>query len=157
MQLLLVLFVRQILLEAFETRFHLSAHLLREFHDESPKFYKHILSIFKVFCEKGVLRNFTKFTGKHPCQSLFFNKFLLKKRLWHRCFPVNFVKFLGTPFLLNTSGRLLLNEQMKILKDGHSSDISAHSAQNKTYDKIREHFYWPNRSNDIREWMSFIG
>ena len=23
---------------------------------------------------------------------------LLKKRLWHRCFPVNFTKFLGTPF-----------------------------------------------------------
>ena len=23
---------------------------------------------------KGVLRNFTKFTGKHLCQSLFFNK-----------------------------------------------------------------------------------
>ena len=33
---------------------------------------------------------------------------LLKKRLWHRCFPVNFVKFLRTPFLQNTSGRLLL-------------------------------------------------
>ena len=32
----------------------------------------------------------------------------LKKRLWHRCFPVNFVKFLRTPFLQNTSGRLLL-------------------------------------------------
>ena len=29
---------------------------------------------------------------------------LLKKRLWHRCFPVNFVKFLRTPFLQNTSG-----------------------------------------------------
>ena len=28
----------------------------------------------EVFCKKGVLRNFTKFTGKHPCQSLFFNK-----------------------------------------------------------------------------------
>ena len=27
-----------------------------------------------VFCEKGVLRNFAKFTGKHLCQSLFFNK-----------------------------------------------------------------------------------
>ena len=26
-----------------------------------------------VFCKKGVLRNFTKFTGKHLCQSLFFN------------------------------------------------------------------------------------
>ena len=59
--------------------------------------------------KKGVLRNFTKFTGKHLCQSLFFNKVaglrpatLLKKRLWHRCFPVNFVKFLRTPFLQNT-------------------------------------------------------
>ena len=27
-----------------------------------------------VFCEKGVLRNFVNFTGKHLCQSLFFNK-----------------------------------------------------------------------------------
>ena len=26
--------------------------------------------------------------------------------LWRRCFPVNFVKFLKTPFLQNTSGRL---------------------------------------------------
>ena len=26
------------------------------------------------FCEKGVLKNFTKFTGKHLCPSLFFNK-----------------------------------------------------------------------------------
>ena len=33
----------------------------------------------------------------------------IKKRLWHRCFPVNFAKFLRTPFLQNTSGRLLLN------------------------------------------------
>ena len=32
----------------------------------------------------------------------------IKKRLWHRCFPVNFVKFLRTPFSQNTSGRLLL-------------------------------------------------
>ena len=27
-----------------------------------------------IFCKKGVLRNFTKFTVKHLCQSLFFNK-----------------------------------------------------------------------------------
>ena len=26
----------------------------------------------EVFCEKGVLRNFAKFTEKHLCQSLFF-------------------------------------------------------------------------------------
>ena len=25
---------------------------------------------------------------------------LLKKRLWHRCFPVNFAKFLRTPFII---------------------------------------------------------
>ena len=33
---------------------------------------------------------------------------LLKKNLWHRCFPVNFTKFLRTPFLQNTSGQPLL-------------------------------------------------
>ena len=64
---------------------------------------------------KDVLKNFTKFTGRHLCQSPFFNKVaglrpvtLLKKRLQRRCFPVNFVKFLRTPFLQNTSRRLLL-------------------------------------------------
>ena len=43
--------------------------------------------------KKGVLKNFAKFTGKHLCQSLFFNKVAglrLQKELWHRCFPVNF-------------------------------------------------------------------
>ena len=41
--------------------------------------------------------------GKYPCQSLFFNKaagFLLNERHWHRCFPVNFAKYLRTPFLI---------------------------------------------------------
>ena len=59
---------------------------------------------------KGALTNFTKFTGKHLQQSLFFNKKTLsKKRFSHRCFPVNSAKFLRRPFLQNTSGRLLLN------------------------------------------------
>ena len=56
--------------------------------------------------KKGVLKNFAKFTGNDLCQSLFFNKVaattLLKKRLWQVCFPVNFMKFLRTPFLQNT-------------------------------------------------------
>ena len=43
----------------------------------------------------------------------FFNKLansatFLKKRLWHKCFPVNFAKSLRTLFLQNTSGQLLL-------------------------------------------------
>ena len=43
-----------------------------------------------MFCKSGVHRNFAKSTGKHLCQSLFFNEVagmkpstLLKKRLWH--------------------------------------------------------------------------
>ena len=35
---------------------------------------KHRSSRPEVFCKKGVLRSFAKFTGKHLCQSLFFNK-----------------------------------------------------------------------------------
>ena len=68
-----------------------------------------------MFCRKGVLRNFAKFTRKHLCQSLFLNKVvclrpatLLKKRLWHRCFPVNFTKFLRTPFSTEHPRWLLL-------------------------------------------------
>ena len=59
---------------------------------------------------KGVLKNFTKFTGKHLCQSVFFNKeTLLKKRLWHRYFPVDFVKFLRTPFFIEHLWWLVLD------------------------------------------------
>ena len=70
----------------------------------------------EVFCRKGVLRDFTKFTGKHLCESLYLIKVagrgpatLLKKRLWQRCFPVNFVKFLRTPFFKEHLWWLLLN------------------------------------------------
>ena len=67
--------------------------------------------------KKGVLRNFAIFTWKYLCQSLFLIKLqalgvrpasLLKKRLWRKCFPVNFAKFLGTPSLQNASGWLFL-------------------------------------------------
>ena len=70
-----------------------------------------------VFCKKSVLRSFAKFTGKYMCQSLFFNKVtglrpatLFKKKLWHRCFSVNFLKFLRRHFLQNTFERLILKE-----------------------------------------------
>ena len=89
---------------------------------------RHRSSHQRCSIKKGVLRNFTNFTGKHLCQSLFFNKVaglrpatLLKKRLWHRCFPVNFVKFLRTPFLQNTSGRLLLETFTNTCHKCHNS------------------------------------
>ena len=77
----------------------------------------------EVFCKKGVLRNFKKFTGKHLCQCLFLNKVaglspatLLKKRLWHRCFPVNLAKFLRTPFFREHLWWLLFNQMQANLK-----------------------------------------
>ena len=60
---------------------------------------------------RNVLRNFAKFTEKHLCQSLSFNKVaglrpatLLKKRLWHKCFPVSFAKLPRTPFFTEPPG-----------------------------------------------------
>ena len=40
------------------------------------RFY--LTSRLKVFCKKGVLRNFSKFTGKHQCWSVF----LIKLQAW---------------------------------------------------------------------------
>ena len=47
----------------------------------------------KFSIKKGVLTNFSKFTGKHLCQSLLF------KRLYYRIFSVNFPKFVGPLFI----------------------------------------------------------
>ena len=119
----------------------------------------------KVFCKKGILTNFTKFTGKRLCQSLYLNKvaglrpkktfwtfelyiwqiyfhhwwnFLclrsatsLKKRLWHRSFPVNSFKFLGTPFYIEHLWWLLLNYAIKfhniLTKGPEQSDWTSYS------------------------------
>ena len=57
----------------------------------------------------GVLRNFEKITGKYLCLR---PATLSEKRLWQRYLPVDFAKFLRTPFSQNTSGRLLLHFEM---------------------------------------------
>ena len=108
----------------------------------------------EVFCnKKSVLRNIAKFTGKYLCQSLFFNKVaglrpvtLLKKRLWHRYFPVNFAKFLRTSFLQNTSGRLLLTRNEISCKHPFENKITlfatikikrvSHSQNKVNYDDV---------------------
>ena len=63
----------------------------------------------KVFCKKGALGNFTKFAGKHLCQSFFFNKVtglrpatLRKKRLWHKCFICEFCEILKNTYYFRT-------------------------------------------------------
>ena len=61
--------------------------------------------------KKGVLRNFAKFTGKHLCQNLFFLIKLqasacnsIKKEALAQSCPVNFAKFLSTPFYRTPPG-----------------------------------------------------
>ena len=70
-----------------------------------------------VMLKKVFLKISQKFTGKRMCQSLLFNKVagprpaaLIKKRLWHGCFPVNFAKFLKTPFSIEHLRWLLLRD-----------------------------------------------
>ena len=74
-----------------------------------------------VLYKKVALKKFGKFTKKYLCRSLFFKKVagirpetLLKKKLRHRCFPVNFSKFLRAPFFIELVRWLLLeNLQMR--------------------------------------------
>ena len=67
------------------------------------------LSLSEVFCEKGVLRNFAKFTGKHLSQGLFFTKScrsqacnFIKKESPAQMFSCGFCEFLRTPFFYRT-------------------------------------------------------
>ena len=56
-------------------------------------------SVEKVFLE--ISQN----SQENTCARVTFS---IKLQASHRCFPVNFAKFLRAPFLQNTSGRLLL-------------------------------------------------
>ena len=85
--------------------YFINSYLLKKIYVMLIHLYVSLVSFVRssrpeVFCKKGVLRNFAKFTGKHLCQGLFFNK--------KRCFPVNFAKFLRTPFLTEHLQWLLL-------------------------------------------------
>ena len=72
--------------------------------------------------QKKELLEISQNSWKKTCIGLFINKVrglgpatLLRKRLWHRSFFVNFTKFLTTSFPQNTSRRLLLSFYQKIL------------------------------------------
>ena len=56
-----------------------------------------------VFCKKGILRNFTKFTEKHLCQSLLFNKVdFIKKETLAQVFSCKFCEISKNTFLYRT-------------------------------------------------------
>ena len=76
-----------------------------------------------------VLKNFTNFTGRHLCWSLFLIKLqkvcnFIKKGLQYRCLPVKFAKFLRTPILKNICEQLLLKRTVWGVKTGMSFAIS---------------------------------
>ena len=59
---------------------------------------------------KKVFREISQNSQKNTCVTSFLIKLqvLLIKRLWHRCFPVNFAKFLRAPFIIEHLWCLLL-------------------------------------------------
>ena len=84
--------------------------------ERSVNFSDKIPNIGQKRSSGGVLcircsQRFRKIYRKNLCQSLHFNKVagLRSTRLWHRCFPVNFSKFLRAPFLTEHLRWLLLN------------------------------------------------
>ena len=118
----------------------------------------------EVFGKKGVLRNFTKFTGKHLCQNLFFNKVaglspatLFKKRLWHRCFPVEFCGISKNTFLhrtpLNAASELLpLNSNISSIINWNGSKYASQPQrfQSRVFDimmKMKLEHFLTQRSN----------
>ena len=100
--------------------------------------------------ERGALRNFTGFPRKQ--QSLFFNKFaglsanLFKKRHWHRCFRVNFAKFIKRPFFKKTSGGCFCKDENILTKKTlPSKQIHAQSQQWRQGEKVWNIF----KANDV--------
>ena len=110
----------------------------------------------EVFCKKGVLKNFAKSTGKRLCQSLFFNKVpglrsatLLKRRLWHRCFPANFAKFLRTSLVQNTPWRLLLWTTVSKTSNNKYLELI------KRRSKVQENNMSCERALNFDQWKTF--
>ena len=68
-------------------------------------------AVIRRYSLKKVFFKISRNSQENTCARVsFFNKVaglrpatLLKKRLWHRCFPVNFAKFLRNLFSQNTS------------------------------------------------------
>ena len=100
---------------------------------EVIEFYRSTRS--DVFCKKGAT--------------------LLKKRLWHRCFPVNFVKFPRTPFLTEHLWWLFLfgkatnawkknsSKKLKSALFKKRADGSDMISQKSTFTLGKTFFNWP--------------
>ena len=75
-----------------------------------------------VFLGKGVLKIWSKFTGEHPNWSVISIKLqskFIEITLQHGCSPVNLLHIFRTPFLKNTSWRLLVHFVLQDQSEGY--------------------------------------
>lgn len=45
-------------------------------------------------------------------------------------------------------------DRFKIITEFHSSVVGGHKGSTKTYERIREHFYWPNMRQQVRDYVT---
>ena len=75
------------------------------------------------FFKKDVLKTFAKSTRKHLCLNLFFGAFF-----------VNFAEFVKTPFLQNSTGRLILIIAVSVVAKGVlANETVNYDTQTKAY------------------------
>ena len=97
-----------------------------KFHSYSQKFKLSLTldrsSHQRCSTNKAVLKNSAIFTGKHLCwfQACIF----IKKRLQHRCFPVNTAEFLGTPILKTSANGCFWLDKFKAKNDVIGEQLS---------------------------------
>ena len=101
---------------------------------------------------KKVLLEMLQNSQENTCARVsFFNKVaglrhvtLSKKRLWHRCSPVNFAKFLTTPYFLTEHLQWLLLEDWTVLKECFAIDYSLSVCQIYRLQVFFVEFTWSN-------------
>ena len=101
---------------------------------------------------KKVLLKILKILEKTPVPECFEglrSATLLKKRLWHRCFPVSFARFLRIPVVQNTSGRLLL------WKTASKTSNAKHLELIKRRSKVQENNLSCKRALNFDLWKIF--
>ena len=99
-------------------------------------------TVIKMFSVKKVFLKISQDSQKNTCARVSFliklkaPLTLLKKRLWHRCFLVNFVKFLRTPFYKDHFWWLLLHLD---------SEKSIEGAITTATTRLQEHLIFVNK------------
>ena len=96
----------------------------------------------EVFCKECVFKNIAKFTGKRLCRSFFWPATLFKKRLRHRCFPVNFAKLLKTPFLIEQIRWLFCHHDLVDVDFSVFKGYNNETSSMRWVKVIVKHFKW---------------